>query len=434
MKTSVEKLDKSRVRLHIDVDAEQLEEALDGAYKKVRKKVTVPGFRKGRVPRAILERQYGQGILYEDAIDILLPKVYSEAVKEQDIHPVDQPDVDIDDLEPGKGVTFKVEVDVYPDITLGEYKGLEAEKEVETVTDEDVDNVLNNMRERQSELVVVDSRDEVKEGDFAVIDFKGYLNGEPFSGGAAENHTLEIGSGQFIPGFEEQLIGAKVGEEKEVSVTFPEDYHSEELAGKEVVFKVKINELKEKLLPELDDEFAKDVSEQETLEELKAEVRKDLEEQATRRTDSKLENILVEKVIEGSEIEVPESMVNKQAEYLVEDFSRNLMYQGLDLERYLEMTGQSREEMMENMRPEAETQLKKDLVIDAIADKEGIEVTEEEINKRIDELVEKSPQPEQARKMYEARKDNLKISIKVEKTYDFLKNNAQITEVAAEKE
>ncbi|NLJ75264.1 MAG: trigger factor [Firmicutes bacterium] len=432
MKTTMEKLEKSRVRLTVDIDADTLEEAIEGAYRRVVRQVNIPGFRKGKAPRKIIEMNYGIGVFLEDAIDILLPKVYQHALEETEIRPVDQPDLDVERMEPGEGATFVFEVDVYPEIELGTYKGLEAEKEIVEITDEDVMNILKQQQERSAELIVVDSREDVQEGDFAIIDFAGFVDGEPFSGGAAEDHMLEIGSGQFIPGFEEQLIGTNVGETKDIAVTFPEDYHAEHLAGKEATFKVTVKELKEKLLPELDDEFAKDISDKETLDELKALIRKNLEDDATRRTAAKLENILLQQIAESSQVEIPQSMIEHQAEHLVQNFFQSMMYQGIDEERYLELTGMTKEELRSEFEPQALTQITNDLILAAVAEKEGITISDEELSSKIDEYVaESSYSEEETRKYWESQKHNLKISLEREKTMNFIVEQSKITEVAA---
>lgn len=435
MNVNIEKLENSRVKLSIDVDGDQLEEGLAHAYRKVVKQVTVPGFRKGKVPRPILERNFGVGILFEDAVDYLLPKLYGQAIEEKDIKPVGQPDISIDKIEPGVGFSFVAEVDVFPEVKLGEYKGVKVEKVVYPVTDEDVEKALESLRQRHSELVVVDSRTDVQEGDFANIDFKGYIDGEPFPGGAAEDYPLEIGSGQFIPGFEEQLIGMNVGEEKDIVVTFPENYGSKDLAGKDATFKVKIRGLKERLLPELDDEFAKDVSDFESLAELKADIREKLEEESTRRTKKELENKILEQIIANSEeIVLPNTLVEEQAEYLLNNFNVSLMYQGLNLEKYAELAGTDEETIKEDMRAQAAEQIKKDLILSEIIKVEGITATEEEVNNKLEEMVKDSYDPENARHQWESRKRDLEISIKMEKCADFLIEHAEVTEVIAEEE
>lgn len=433
MKTTLEKLEKSRVRLTVELDAQEFEEGLAKAYTKVVKNVSVPGFRKGRVPRPILERTYGEQILYEDAIDYLLPKAYQAGVEETGINPVDQPDVDIEKIDRNEGIVFKLEVDVYPTVELGEYKEIEAEKEIEVIEDEDVEGVLKSLQERHSELVVVDSRNDVQKGDFVVFDFKGYIDDQPFQGGAAEDYTLEVGSGQFIPGFEDQLIGMKLDEEGEVKVTFPEDYHAEQLAGKEAVFKVKIKSLKEKMIPELDDDFAKDVSEHETLDELKAEIKKDLEEQATRRTKNKLENTLLEKIISNSSIEVPEAMIQRRIDALMQDFAHRVLHLGLTIDQYLDMTQQNKEQIRENFREEAERLIKADLVLEEIVEKEGITIEDEEIDSKIEEMVEGHPDPEAATEQWQVHRESIRLSLEKEKALQLIVNSAVVTEKVLEK-
>lgn len=432
MDVKLEKMENSRVKLTIEVGADKLEEGLAHAYRKVVKEVTIPGFRKGKAPRPILERQYGQGVLFEDAIDYLLPKLYDAAVEENEIRPVSQPDISLNDINVETGFSFDAEVDVFPEIELGEYKGLAVEKRIVEITDEQIEQELINLQNQHSELIVVDSRDDVQEGDFAIIDFKGFLDGVPFSGGAAEDHNLEIGSGQFIPGFEEQLIGMKVGEEKDIDVTFPENYGSPDLAGKAVVFNVKIKSLKERMLPELDDEFAKDVSEFGTLAELKADIREKLEKSATDGTKREVENKLIEQIIANSTINLPESMIEQQVDFGLNNLSTNLMYSGMTLEMYLEYMQRTEEDLREEIRPDAINQIKSDLLLDEIATKEGFSVSEEEVNSKIDELVEESNNPEQTRTNWEMRKGSVENMIKTEKTWDFLLENANITEVTAD--
>lgn len=432
MNVNVEKLENSRVKLDIQVGADKLEEGLSHAYRKVVKKVTVPGFRKGKVPRKLLEQYYGENVLFEEAIDYLLPIVYGDAITENNLNPVGEPDVELENIEPGVGFSFAVEVDVFPEVELGEYKELSVEKQIREIKDEEVDQELETMRQRNSELIIVDSRTDVQQGDFAYIDFKGYLDGTPFSGGAGEDYPLEIGAGQFIPGFEEQIVGMNVGEEKDVEVTFPENYGQEDLADKDVVFKVKVNSLKERIFPEIDDEFVKDVSEFATLDELKADIRQKLEESATLGTKRDMENKLIEQIIATSEIDVPNTMIDQQVDYAVNNLSNNLMYQGMNLEGYLGYINQTEDELRTEMRPQAIDQIKAELIIDAIAGKEGITASEEEVNKKIDEMVAESSSPEQVRANWESRKSAVAHNLKVEKTWEFLLASANVTEVAFE--
>ncbi|HHT72318.1 MAG TPA: trigger factor [Firmicutes bacterium] len=433
MKTTMERLENSRVRLTVECDAEALEEAIQGAYRRVAKRITIPGFRKGRAPRKLIELNYGPEVFFEDAVDILFPKAYKQALDETGIQAVDQPDVDIEEIDLGTGVTFKIEVDVYPEVELGTYFGLEAEKEKVNVTEEDVDRILRDYQNRSAELIVVDSRTDVQEGDYAIIDFAGYIDGEPFSGGAAQDHMLQVGSGQFIPGFEEQLVGMNVGETKDVVVTFPEDYHAEHLAGKEATFKVTIKELKERIVPELDDDFAKDISESaSTLAELREEIRKNLEEEAERRTTVALENKLLDKIGENSKIELPQSMVRHQAEHLVDDFFMNMLYQGISRERYLEITNQTEEQLVTQFEGEAARRLRNDLILEAVAKAEGIEVSDEEVAAEIDRRVaENEGREEEARKYFESQKESLRLMLERQKTIEAIVEHAQITEVEA---
>ncbi|MGI6640570.1 MAG: trigger factor [Limnochordia bacterium] len=433
MKTTMERLENSRVRLTVECDAEALEEAIQGAYRRVAKRITIPGFRKGRAPRKLIELNYGPEVFFEDAVDILFPKAYKQALDETGIQAVDQPDVDIEEIDLGTGVTFKIEVDVYPEVELGTYFGLEAEKEKVNVTEEDVDRILRDYQNRSAELIVVDSRTDVQEGDYAIIDFAGYIDGEPFSGGAAQDHMLQVGSGQFIPGFEEQLVGMNVGETKDVVVTFPEDYHAEHLAGKEATFKVTIKELKERIVPELDDDFAKDISESaSTLAELREEIRKNLEEEAERRTTVALENKLLDKIGENSKIELPQSMVRHQAEHLVDDFFMNMLYQGISRERYLEITNQTEEQLVTQFEGEAARRLRNDLILEAVAKAEGIEVSDDEVAAEIDRRVaENEGREEEARKYFESQKESLRLMLERQKTIEAIVEHAQITEVEA---
>lgn len=438
MNVKMEKLENSRVELTVEIDAEALEKAIDEGYHKTSKKISIPGFRKGKAPRQIIELNYGPDIFLEDAIDLLLPEAYRFALEETKINPVDQPDVDIEQVERGVGITFLFEVDVYPELELGNYKGLRAEKQVVSVTDQDVLAILTQQQERNAELVVAD-RQVVQEGDFAIIDFIGFVDGKPFSGGAGEDHNLEIGSGQFIPGFEEQLIGAQVGETKEVQVTFPEEYHADNLAGQDATFNVTIKELKVKELPELDDEFAKDISEHETLDELKAEIRKNLEDDMTRRTTSELENTLLELIAAESKVEIPQSMIEHQAEHLLDQYFENMQYQGINEETYYQITGQTREAVVKEFEPSAKQQILHDLIIDQVAEIEGIEATEEEVASKIVEFMgsmgnvdDLDPELEKSMRQYwESQRRGVELAIIRQKSMELIIDQAEITEVEA---
>lgn len=429
MKATLEKLENDRVKLEIEVEPERVDTALDRAYRKVVKQVNVPGFRKGKVPRAVLERMYGIGVLLDEALEELVPEAYSEAVNETKIEPIDQPHIDVIEFEPGKPFRFKAEVQVLPEVELGEYKGVAVTRQLERITDENVDEVLAQYREAQAQLVTVD-RDTVEEGDYALIDFEGYLDGQPFPGGAAKDYTLHIGSGQFVPGFEEQLIGAKVGEETELTVTFPDNYHSLDLAGKETTFKVTVRSIKVKELPELDDEFAKDVSDKETLAELRADIRERLAKEAERRADERMRNKIVEIVTERAEVNVPDILVDRESEAMVDEFLHSLYHQGVDPDTYLERNNLTKDDLKKDVAPEALRRTKTSLVIDAIGEAEGITVSDEEIDARIADMAGEGPESERYRALLNtpAVRQRLSSQLKVTKTIDLLVEHAVVTE------
>lgn len=436
MKTSLEKLENSRVRLNVDVDADVLENAIEQAYRTMRKQISIPGFRKGRAPRKIIELNYGTGVFLEEALDILLPKAYQHALEETEIRPVEQPDADVKSIVPGEGAQFTFAVDVYPEVELGNYEGLEVEKKIIEITDKDVENVLKSQQEQAAQLIVIDERTDVREGDFAIIDFTGYIDGQPFSGGAGEKQTLEVGSGQFIPGFEEQLVGKEVGKTAEITVTFPADYHADELADKEAIFQVTVQELKEKSLPEIDDEFAKDISDFETLDELKVEIRQNLEDDATRKTTAQLENRLLELIAEDTQVEVPQSIVEHQTEHLKQNFMLEMQKQGITEEAYLEITKQSAEDLKKKFEPQALTQVVHDLILEVVAKREGIEVSEEEVDNKIGEYFDSNsdmdPELEKNISQYwESQRENIKLALEREKTMNLIIEKAEITEVPA---
>lgn len=372
--------------LTVEVEAEKFNSALDQAFKKVVKDVQVPGFRKGKMPRGLFEKRFGVESLYQDAVDIILPTAYTAAIDETGIEPVDQPEIDIEQIEKGKNLIFTAKVTVKPEVKLGEYKGLEVEEENTEVTDEDVTEELTKRQEQQAELVVKEEG-VIEDGDTAVIDFEGFLGEEAFEGGKGENHTLEIGSGSFIPGFEEQLVGKTAGEETEVNVTFPEEYHAEELAGKEAVFKVKIHEVKRKELPELDDEFAKDLDEEvETLDELKEKIKKQLKEQRETEADTKKRESLVEQASDNAEVDIPEAMVNTELDRMMQEFEQRLQMQGMNLELYTQFSGQDENQLKEQMKEDAGKRVKTNLTLEAIAEAENVEVTDEDIDKELESM------------------------------------------------
>ncbi|KKE80503.1 MULTISPECIES: trigger factor [Bacillaceae] len=386
MSAKWEKQEGNKGVLTFEVPADEFEKSLDQAFKKVVKDVQMPGFRKGKVPRGIFEKRFGVEALYQDAVDIVLPNAYGKAVEETDIFPIAQPEIDIEQIERGKDLIFTANVEVKPEVKLGEYKGLEVEEQSVEVTDEDVDAEINRLRERHAELVVKEEG-EIEEGDTVVIDFEGFLGDEAFEGGKGENHSLEIGSGQFIPGFEEQLIGKKSGEETEVNVTFPEDYHAEDLAGKEATFKVKIHEVKFKELPELDDEFAKDVDDEvETLEALKQKKKEQLEEERKQNAENEKRQQLIEKASENVEVDIPDAMVETELNQMLREFEQNLQMQGLTMEMYSQFSGQDEDALKEQMKEDAAKRVRTNLTLEAIAKAENLEVTEEDINEELEKM------------------------------------------------
>lgn len=407
--------------LTISVSAEQFDTALDQAFKKVVKDISLPGFRKGRIPRGIFEKRFGVEALYQDAVDIILPDAYSEAVKQTDIFPVDQPEIEIEEIEKGKGVTFVCKVTVKPEVKLGEYKGIEYEEQSVEVTDEDIENELKALQERHAELVVKEDGT-VEEGDTVVIDFEGFLDGEPFAGGKGENYPLEIGSGQFIPGFEEQLIGKKANEETEINVTFPEEYHAKELAGKDAVFKVKIHEIKEKEVPALDDEFAKDVDDEvETLEELREKKKAEIKERKEKQAKDQQRETVVKKVTENAEIDIPEAMIRTEVDNMLREFEQNLQMQGMTLENYFEFSGQSEEQLREQMKEDATNRVKTNLTLEAIFEAENLEVTKEAIDEEIAKLAEMYHlEKDQVTAMLGGNTEIIENDLKMRTTIDFL--------------
>jgi len=407
--------------LTINVSADEFEKALDHAFKKVVKDVTLPGFRKGKIPRTIFENRFGVESLYQDAVDFILPKAYGDAIDETGIFPVDQPKIDIEEIERGKDLIFTCEVTVKPEVELGEYKGLEVEEEAVDVTNEDVEEAMKTLQENQAELVIKEEGS-IEDGNTAVIDFEGFLDGEPFEGGKGENHTLEIGSGQFIPGFEEQLIGKESGDETEITVTFPADYHAEDLAGKEALFKVQIHEIKEKEVPELDDDFAKDVDEEvETLDELKEKKKEELLKEKQQQAENNKRETLIEKVTDHAEVDIPQAMVNTELDQMMQEFEQRLQMQGMTIENYYQFSGQSEDELKEQMKNDAEKRVKTNLTLEAILEKEELEVTEEDIDQELDNMAKMyNMEKDQIVGMLGGNADVLKEDLKMKKAIDFI--------------
>ncbi|WP_434798132.1 trigger factor [Terrisporobacter vanillatitrophus] len=430
MKVELIKTEGNKVSFKLTVDNDKFESAIVKAYNKNKGKYNIPGFRKGKAPRKIIETNYGKGVFYSDAIDILFPEVYPSAIDELKIDPIDAPSIDIEEISKDNGLVILVDVEVKPSFELGEYKGVEVEKVEETVNEDAVTAKLEEMREKGSRLVSVER--EIANGDTANIDFEGFDGEVAFEGGKGENYDLVIGSGSFIPGFEEQLVGKKVGEELEVNVTFPEEYHAENLAGKPVVFKVKVNDVKVKELPELNDEFAADTTEFNTLEELTADVRAKVEADAAEAAKNELRNRVIEKVVANTEVEVPEAMVKNEIENQMMELNYQLQYQGFGMEQFLQMTGKTMEEFKAeftaNRRDEAIRNVKTSLVIEAIAKAEDVQVSEEEVDSEVAKMAESyNMTVEQVKEAL--RPTDLKDmegQLKIRKTIDLLVDSAKI--------
>lgn len=406
MKAVLDKRENNKVSFNIELEYDKFEDNIQKAYLKNRGKFSIPGFRKGKVPRKILEMNYGEDLFYEDAINLILPVEYDSAVVELGLEPVDTPEVDIDKIEKDKPILIKFQVDVKPEVTLGDYKSIEVDKVEYNVTDEILANELKKVQESNGRIIDAGDR-AVQEGDILTIDFEGSVDGVLFEGGTAEGQKLEIGSNTFIPGFEEQLTGKKLGEEVEVKVTFPEEYHEESLMGKEAIFKVKINEIKEKELPELDDELAKDVSEFDTLEEYKASIKENLEKEMKRREKIELENKVIDEVVAMSELDVPEGLIKSQLETEVGEFDYQLRSQGIDLEQYLGMTGTTMEDIQEQLRPMAIKRVTADLVLEAIAKQENIEVSDEDIDNELNKMAKQYNEAEGKKFINDMKKRDL---------------------------
>ncbi|RFU62585.1 trigger factor [Bacillus sp. V59.32b] len=428
MSVKWEKLEGNQGVLTVEVEAAKVSESLDAAFKKVVKQVNVPGFRKGKMPRQMFEKRFGVESLYQDALDIMLPDAYANAVEEAGISPVDNPEIDVEQMEKGQDLIFKATVTVKPEVKLGEYKGLEVEKFDAEVTDEDVENELKSQQERHAELVI---REEgtAENGDTVVIDFEGSVDGELFEGGASENHSLELGSNSFIPGFEEQLVGLETGAEKEVEVTFPEEYHAAELAGKNAVFKVKIHEIKTKQLPELDDEFAKDVDEEvETLAELREKLKKNLEHDKKHQQEHLVQDTVVEKAAANAEIDLPEIMISNEVDRMMDEFEQRLQGQGMNLELYYQFSGQDKEALQGQMKEEAEGRVRTSLTLEAIADAENIEATEEDVNEEVEKMAGMYNMDAETIKQALGSMDGVKSDLRIRKAIDFLVENSKTVE------
>lgn len=400
MSVQVEKLENNMAKLTIEVPAEELEAAIEKVYQKQKKNISVPGFRKGKVPRQMVEKMYGKAVFYEDAANEIIPGAYEKAYDECGEDIVSTPEIDVTQIEAGKPFVFTATVALKPEVTLGKYKGIEVDKVEVAITDEEVDAEIEKERERNARSISVSDR-AVKSGDQTVIDFEGFVDGVAFEGGKGENYPLTIGSGQFIPGFEDQLIDKNIGEEVDVNVTFPEEYQAEELAGKPALFKVTVKEIKEKQLPELDDEFAAEVSEFDTLAEYKEDVKKNLTEKRENDVKNAKENAVIDAIIEDAKMDIPEAMITTQQRQMVQEFAQNIQMQGLSIEQYFQFTGLTAEKMLEQVKPQAEKRIKSRLVLEAVAKAENLVATEEDFEAEVAKMAEN----------YQMEADKIKESI-----------------------
>lgn len=426
MSLQVEKLEKNMAKLTIDVSEDEVEKAIERAYQKQKSKISIPGFRKGKVPRKMVEKMYGVGVFYEDAANDMIPTAYEAAAKESDLEIVSQPKIDVVQLEAGKEFIFTAEVAVKPEVELGEYKGIEVPKTDIEVTEEEVMSEIDREREQNSRIVAVEDRP-VEDGDMTVIDFEGFVDGEAFEGGKGTDYPLTIGSHSFIDTFEEQLIGKNIGEEVEVNVTFPEEYHAEELKGKPAMFKVTVKDIKKKELPELDDDFVEDISEFSTVDEYKSNIKTKLEMKKVESAKSAKEDAVIEKIIENAKMDIPDAMVDSQVRQMAEDFSRRISSQGISLEQYFQYTGLTPEQLLEQMRPQAVKRIESRLVLEAIGEKENFEVTEEDIDNEINDMA--AAYNMEADKLKELLsdndRDNMKKDVQVKKAVEFVTEQAK---------
>ena len=425
MSLQVEKMEKNMAKLTIEVAAEDLEKAMQNAYQKAKGRISIPGFRKGKAPRKMIEQMYGKGVFLEDAVNALIPEHYSKALAECELEIVSQPTIDITQAEPGKAFIFTAEVAVKPEVTLGDYKGVEVPKTEITVTDEDVEAELKKEQEKNSRTISVEDR-AAQLNDIVTIDFEGSVDGVPFDGGQATEYPLTLGSNTFIPGFEEQLVGAKVGDDVDVKVTFPEEYQAKELAGKEAIFKCAVKKIEAKELPELDDDFAKDVSEFDTLAEYKEHVKTNLEDKKADEAKRAKEDAAVDKAIENAQMDIPEAMLMTQCRQMLDDFSRRMQSQGLTMEQYFQFTGLSEEKMMEEFKPEAEKRIRTRLTLEAIVAAENIEVSEERLDEELQKMADSYKMEVDKLKEYmgENEKKQMKEDIAIQEAVTLIANAA----------
>lgn len=433
MSYTVEKIASNKVKLSFVESAESFDAAVEKAYLKDRSKINVPGFRKGKAPRKLIENMYGEGVFYDDAFELVAQPAYEEAIKAENLQVVDRPQVDVQQIGAGQELKYTLEVFVKPDVTLGEYKGVAVEKNVEKVTDEAVDARIQNDVERASTTQDVTDR-AVENGDIVNLDYAGSVDGVAFEGGTAQGQSLTIGSGMFIPGFEEQMVGMNIGEERDLSVKFPEQYHADNLAGKDAVFHVKLNGIQTKVRPELDDDFAADVSEFDTFEAYKANIVADLEKNAADRAEANLEDALVQKVVDAADCDIPDAMIQDEITTMLREMEMRMMYQGIRFEDYLKYTGQTLDQVRENCKPEAANRVKTQLVLEAVAKAENIVPTDEDVDEAIADQAKRVNRDVEEFKasLSEQQKEYLKETAGIKKVIDFLKANAVITEKAAE--
>ncbi len=429
-----EQTEKNTVKLTIEVDKEAFEKALEKAYKKNVKQIALPGFRKGKAPRKLIEKYYGEAVFYEDAVNFVCPDAYEYAVKEAGISPVDRPEIDIEEIGNGKNLVLTAVVTCKPEVELGEYKGVKAEKTVYETKEEDIIAQINAVAEKNARMITIEDR-AVEKGDITVIDFEGFTDGVAFEGGKGLGHTLEIGSGQFIPGFEEQLIGAKLNEETEINVKFPEEYHAEELKGKDAAFKVTVKEIKVKELPALDDDFAKDVSEFDTFEEYKNSIKETLDKSNEARTKNEFENNVVEEITKNATVDIPQCMIDNRIEDMIKDFGYRLSSQGMNLEQYMQITGTTANSFKEQFKDQAEAQVKSNLVLEKIAEVENLTVTDEDLEQELKNMAEMYGMELDKVKtlMGENEQEVMKEDLKIKKAVEFAAANAKEGKPAAKK-
>lgn len=429
MSHTYEKLSSNKAKLTFVIPAEQFDEAMQKAYLKNRSRINVPGFRKGKAPRGLIERMYGEAVFYDDALEMLFPDAYDAAIAEYDLKPVDRPEVNVDEIGAGQDLKFTAEVFVRPDVELGQYKGLEVEVTKQTVTEDDINARIEQDRQKAARTIDVEDRP-VEDGDTVNLDYAGSVDGVAFAGGTAQGQTLTIGSHQFIPGFEEQMVGMAIGEEKDLDVTFPEQYHSEELAGKAAVFHVKVNGIQKTEMPDLDDDFAADVSDFDTFEAYKANIVKELEERAEKNNDVTFENALVEKAVENATIDVPHAMIHEQLHYMMREMEMRMAYQGLRMEDYLKYTGQTREQLEAAYHGEAEKRVRIELTLEAIRKAEGIEPTEDEIKVQIEEQAKRMGQEVEdfEKSLTDEQRGYLADTAAVQKVVDLMKAEGKAVE------